>query len=304
MTEAYAKISSAPKRTLGAELDPAERRYIRAAMQAPMLARDEEKDLAIRWRDQRDQAALDQLIGSHARLVISIARRFLGYGLPYGDLIQEGNTGLLQAADRFDPERDVRFSTYATWWIAAAIQNYVLRNWSIVRTGTTPAQRRLFFNLRHLRAKFEGRSRESLGDEDRLTIARVLGVPVSAVERMEVRFSAPDRSLDAPTGDDESFTFQDMLPDPGPRPDEIVMHRHDDATRARWLAEALGRLSVRERDIIRRRFLDEKTNTLADIGGHLGVSKERIRQIEAKAMAKLKAYLSEITPDPAAFFSR
>jgi len=284
--------------------DSAERRYVRAVMQAPMLERDEEHDLARRWRDRRDEQALERLIAAHGRLVVSIARRFLGYGLPYGDLIQEGNTGLLEAAERFDPDRDVRFSTYATWWVAAAMQNFVLRNWSIVRTGTTPAQRRLFFNLRRLRAKLEGRNQEALGDADRQTIARVLGVPVAAVERMEVRFSSPDRSLDAPTGDDESYTLQDMLPDPGPRPDELVMNSRDQATRARWLGQALERLSARERQIIRQRFLDEKPTTLAEIGSHLGVSKERIRQIEAKAMTKLRAYLAEIAPDAKALFGR
>jgi len=304
MARPYAKGNPPPKRPLGVELDDAERRFIRAAMQAPMLEREEEQALAARWRDHGDRAALDRLIGAHTRLVISIARRFLGYGLPYGDLVQEGNSGLLEAADRFDPARDVRFATYATWWVAAAMQNFVLRNWSIVRTGTTPAQRRLFFNLRRLRAKFEGRSRETLGDDDRRTIARVLGVPVSAVERMEVRFSFPDRSLDAPTGDDESYTLQDMLPDPGPRPDEIVMNDHDDAARKRWLGEALARLTERERLIVRQRFLEEKPNTLAEIGTRLGVSKERIRQIEAKAMAKLRASLSEIAPDTSVFLSR
>src|SRR5476651_893041 len=158
--------------------------FIKAAMKVPMLSREDEFDLARRWREQGDTAALHGLVGAYTRLVVSTATRFRNYGLPMGDLVQEGNVGLMQAAARFEPEREVRFSTYATWWIRAAIQDYVLRNWSIVRTGTTAAQKSLFFNLRRLRAKIEDFSGRPLTHEGRLKIAAELKVELADVEAM------------------------------------------------------------------------------------------------------------------------
>ncbi len=183
--------------------DRSDRRYISGAMDAPILERGYEADLARRWRDAEDDDALHQLINSHVRLVVKVASRFRGYGLPIADLIQEGSVGLMEAAKRFDVERQVRFSTYATWWILAAIQEYVVRNSSIVRIGTTPAQKSLFFNLRRLRARLIGATGTRMTDDDRKIIAHELRVPVAAVERMEAHLSGPDRSLNATVGEDE-----------------------------------------------------------------------------------------------------
>ena len=262
-------------------------------MDAPILERGYEADLARRWRESGDEKALDELITSHIRLVVRIASKFRGYGLPMADLIQEGNTGLLEAANRFDVERQVRYSTYATWWILAAIQEYIVRNASIVRIGTTPAQKSLFFNLRRLRAQLTNNAGASMSDEDRKLIATGLGVPIAAVERMEAHLSHPDRSLNASILGDDGDEAQDFLPDTGPTPEEIVQEDHDFAVRSAWLREAMGGLTPREQQVISRRFLDEDKNTLAEIGETFGVTKERIRQIEAKALAKLRQTMAE-----------
>ena len=274
--------------------DRNDRRYISAAMDAPMLERQYESDLGRRWRDDQDADALHELIEAHIRLVVRIASKYKGYGLPIGDLIQEGNTGLLEAANRFDPERNVRFSTYATWWIMAAMQEYIVRNSSIVRIGTTPAQKSLFFNLRKLRAKIADTSRSRMTEDERQTIARELSVPLAAVERMESHFSRPDQSLNATVGEsDSSDTFVDLLADDSPTPEAIVGDLIDSETRSQWISEAMEHLNTREREVITRRFLDEDKTTLAEIGETFGVTKERIRQIEGKALSKLKLALAD-----------
>ncbi|RZO35143.1 MAG: RNA polymerase factor sigma-32 [Rhodospirillaceae bacterium] len=274
--------------------DRNDRRYISAAMDAPMLERQYESNLGRRWRDDQDADALHELIEAHIRLVVRIATKYKGYGLPIGDLIQEGNTGLLEAANRFDPERNVRFSTYATWWIMAAMQEYIVRNSSIVRIGTTPAQKSLFFNLRKLRAKIADTSRSRMTEDERQTIAKELSVPLAAVERMESHFSRPDQSLNATVGEsDSSDTFVDLLADDSPTPEAIVSDLIDSETRAQWISEAMEHLNTREREVITRRFLDEDKTTLAEIGETFGVTKERIRQIEGKALSKLKLALAD-----------
>ena len=273
--------------------DRSDRRYISASMDAPFLEREYEADLARRWRDAEDDDALHQLINSHVRLVVKIASRYLGHGLPIADLIQEGSVGLMQAAKRFDAERQVRFSTYATWWILASIQEYVVRNFSIVRIGTTPAQKSLFFKLRRLRAKLIGPSGTTMTDADRRSIADQLRAPLAAVERMEAHLSGPDPSLNATVGQDETDELQDFLIDEDPTPEEHVVRLRDRRTQAKWLRQALGELTPREREVISRRFLTEDRATLADIGRTYGVTKERIRQIEKKALAKLREALDD-----------
>lgn len=274
-------------------LETRDRKFIAAAMRTPLLEREHEADLGRRWRDSQDRAALDELITSHMRLVIRIAAGFRGYGLPLPDLIQEGNVGLMEAASRFDPDRNVRFSTYATWWILAAVQEYIVRNSSMVRIGTTPAQKSLFFNLRRLRAKLGNGPDSGLTDANRRSIAAELGVPLAAVERMEAQISGPDRSLNAGVAGEDSDEMMDFLPDERPTPEDVVSEQMDGATRSAWLGEALETLSPRERAIIRSRFLGEEKTTLADIGADYGVTKERIRQIEGRALSKLRAVLSE-----------
>ncbi|QJE72074.1 RNA polymerase factor sigma-32 [Aerophototrophica crusticola] len=264
--------------------------FIKSSMKEPLLTRDHEFELAKRWREHNDERALHELVRSYTRLVVATATRFRNYGLPMGDLVQEGNVGLMQAAARFEPHREVRFSTYAAWWIRSAMQDYILRNWSIVRTGTTAAQKSLFFNLRRLRAKIEDSpSRSSLSHAGRQKIAEELRVDVSEVETMEMRLAAADQSLNSPlseSGDDE---WQDFLADQRPSPEEVVIGMRDSRMRSKWLAEALGELSPRERTIIAARRLRDEGATLEELGRSLGVSKERVRQLEHRAMMKLKA---------------
>jgi RNA polymerase sigma-32 factor len=262
--------------------------FIRSSMEAPLLTRDHEFDLARRWREQMNEAALHELILSYTRLVIATASRFRNYGLPMGDLVQEGNVGLMQAAARFEPERDVRFSTYAAWWIRSAMQDYILRNWSIVRTGTTAAQKSLFFNLRRLRARIEKASGGVMTPEGRASIAETLDVSLAEVEAMEARLSGADQSLNAPVGEEGEEEWQNSLADNRPGPEEVVIGLRDAATRSRWLNEALSELTQRERTIIDQRRLREEAATLEELGRELGVSKERVRQLEHRAMQKLK----------------
>ncbi|MBP7339803.1 RNA polymerase factor sigma-32 [Niveispirillum sp.] len=272
--------------------------FIRSSMKQPLLARDHELDLARRWREQGDERALHELVRSYTRLVVATAARFRHYGIPSGDLIQEGNIGLMQAAARFEPERDVRFSTYAAWWIRSAIQDHILRNWSIVRTGTTAAQKSLFFNLRRLRAKIaDNPSAENMSDDARRAVARELDIDPREVETMEMRLAACDQSLNATMAMDGEAEWQDILPDSRPNPEDIVIGMRDGNMRSRWLAEALGELSPRERRIIAERRLRDEGATLEELGRALGVSKERVRQLENRAMSKLRASMMKRVSD-------
>lgn len=273
--------------------------YIRSSMGEPILDRDHELDLARRWRDEGDEAALHELVRSYTRLVVAMASKFRNYGLPMGDLIQEGNIGLMQAANRFEPEREVRFSTYASWWIRSSIQDYVLRNWSIVRTGTTAAQKSLFFNLRRLRAKIEGQSEgRPLDDEGRKKIADELNVNLKDITDMESRLAANDQSLNARIGENGDNEWQNLMPDDTPGPEEVVIGMRDSQTRSEWLQTALNALSEREQKIIRKRHLGDETVTLEKLGEELGVSKERVRQLEQRAMDKLKVSLTTQARNP------
>lgn len=274
------------------------RSFIRAAMKAPYLERDEEHRLAVRWKEDNDQNALHRMTVSHMRLVISMAVKYRHFGLPTGDLIQEGHVGLLEAAARFDPERDVRFSTYATWWIRASMQDYILRNWSIVRGGTSSAQKALFFNLRRLRARLAtgpvSLTREMLYRQ----VSAALGVSEADVAMMDSRLSAPDSSLNAPLADDAgSSERMDFLVSDAPLPDEIVGDTIDVERRAVWLKAALHALNARELTIIEERRLSDDGATLEALGEKLGISKERVRQIEVRAMEKLKVALVEQNPE-------
>jgi len=276
------------------------RELVKAAMNAPFLERGEEKALALAWRDQNDHQALHKLTAAHMRLVIAIAARFKHYGLPVSDLVQEGHVGLLEAAARFTPERDVRFSTYATWWIRASIQDYVLRNWSIVRGGTSSTQKALFFNLRRLRARL-ARDPDAAGADALQTIADAIGVSRSDVEMMNARLAGSDVSLNAQLFDDDaagSSERMDFLVDGSPLPDEVVEETLDSDRRAKWLKDALAVLSERELRIVRERRLGESLVTLESLGDELGISKERVRQIENRALTKLRRALDHMQDAP------
>lgn len=276
---------------------------MRAARNAPFLSRDEEWQLASRWKEQRDEASLHRLTMAHMRLVMAIAARFRRYGLSMQDLVQEGHIGLMEAAARFDPERDVRFSTYATWWIRAAIQDHVLRNWSIVRGGTSSAQKTLFFNLRRLRARLDRDDAVSSADAHAF-IAGQLGIKVADVALMDARLSGPDLSLNAPAIDSDSVSAErgDFVPDSSPLPDETVGERIDGERYRQWLRAAMKVLNERELKILKARRLASEAVTLEALGSRLGISKERVRQIENRAMEKLQRVLAERHPHMRAGF--
>src|SRR5688500_18180655 len=240
------------------------RHIVRAAMSAPYLERDEEHSLAVRWKDERDQEALHKLTSAHMRLVIAIAARFRHFGLSMSDLIQEGHVGLLEAAARFEPEREVRFSTYATWWIRASIQDYILRNWSIVRGGTSSAQKALFFNLRRLRARLS-RGAEPIAEGNLYEqIALAVGVSRDDVALMDSRLSGPDLSLNAPVteADGTGADRQDFIVCTAPLQDEVVGNDIDRERRVIWLNDALLALNERELKIVSERRLTEEGATL------------------------------------------
>lgn len=272
--------------------------FIRSAMRAPMLSREDETKFLIDWLQNKNEKSLHKLVTAHHRLVVALAHKFRHYGLPLGDLMQEGTIGLMTAANKFDLNHDVRFATYATWWIRSTIQDYILRNWSIVRTGTTAAQKSLFFNLRRLRARIDG-ARTSNASDTRTQIATELQVPIKDVEEMEQRLNGGDQSLNATVSTDSEDDFQSLLVDDRPNPEDIVIGMRDAKTRSRWLAEALGDLDTREQTIIRARHLSAHAKTLEELGITLGISKERVRQLETRAMEKLKASMEHymITSD-------
>ena len=281
------------------------RGFVRTAMEAPYLGREEEHELALRWRNAHDEAALHRLTAAHMRLVLAIAGRFRAYGLSMSDLVQEGHVGLLEAAARFEPDREVRFSTYATWWIRASIQDYVLRNWSIVRGGTSSAQKALFFNLRRLRARLTRAGEDGTSPDIQARLAEAIGVSRADVAIMEARLAGSDLSLNAPVTGEESDSAQklEFLVDEGPLPDETVGEALDGERRQTWLRQALAVLTERELSIVRERRLQENQATLVSLGVRLGISKERVRQIESRALEKLRRALVDEHPEAVAAYA-
>lgn len=268
----------------------------RRAMKAELLDAETELKLAYAWRDHRDEAALHRLITAYMRLAISMAAKFKRYGAPMNDLIQEAGLGLMKAADKFDPDRGVRFSTYAVWWIKASIQDYVMRNWSMVRTGSTSSQKSLFFNMRRVQARLEREAAASGQSLDRHQlremIATEIGVPLADVEMMEGRLSGSDYSLNATQSvEDEGREWIDALEDDSAQADEIIENRHDTEQLRNWLLTAMDALNERERFIVRERKLRDEARTLESLGTELGLSKERVRQLEAAAFNKMRKSL-------------
>jgi RNA polymerase sigma-32 factor len=258
----------------------AEERFVSSAMRAEMLSHEDESRLAGAWRSQGDEKSLHRLTNAYMRLVVAVARRHKGYGLP-------------EAANRFEPERGFRFSTYAAWWIRASIQDYILRNWSIVRLGSTAAQKNLFFKLRSLRAALGDLNGGAPGPEATTEIATRLRVKESEVESMAVRLARADPSLNAPVSgpEDNTTALQDILVDDAPLPDLMAMTAHDDTIRRKVLTEALETLNPRQRMIVLRRRAAEDPVTLEALGSELGITKERVRQIENAALEKMRDHI-------------
>jgi len=270
----------------------------RKAVKAELLDAETELQLAYAWRDSRDEAALHRLITAYMRLAISMAAKFKRYGAPMNDLVQEAGLGLMKAADKFDPDRGVRFSTYAVWWIKASVQDYVMRNWSMVRTGSTSSQKSLFFNMRRVQAQLE-REAQQTGeklDKHQLNqlIATEVGVPLNDVEMMDGRLSGSDFSLNATqASDEEGREWIETLEDENARADLAVEEDYDQQRLADWLGIAMNALNEREQFIVRERKLIDSPRTLESLGAELGLSKERVRQLEAAAFGKMRKYLEK-----------
>ena len=263
--------------------------YLERVSRIPVLSREEEHALAERFRSEGDLEAARQLVLSHLRFVVHVARGYSGYGLPMGDLIQEGNVGLMKAVKRFDPTLNVRLVSFAVHWIRAEIHEYVLRNWRLVKIATTKAQRKLFFNLRRLKKNLSW-----LSAEETLAVARDLGVSPGEVTEMEKRLAARDLSFDpAPEADDEElYSPAAYLPAPDADPAEQVEDAESADDYSERLRGALGRLDARSRDIVQRRWMSEDKATLHELAGKYGVSAERIRQIESSALGKLRGMMA------------
>ncbi len=263
-------------------------RFVNEAKRYPLLAAEREHQIAARWRDKGDRGALDELVGSHLRLVVKIARGFAGYGLPLADLVAEGNIGLLQAAYRFDPERGYRFATYAAWWVRAAMQEHILHTWSLVKIGTTTAQKKLFFNLRRAKARLQGFEQADLRPETVTTIARDLNVSEGEVVEMHQRMAGPDHSLNTTLGNEPTTEWLELLPDERPNPEIAIGEVEETEHRRRLFSAAFKNLTPREREILVERRLHDATPTLCELSHRYHVSRERVRQIEIGAVGKLR----------------
>lgn len=273
---------------MATKIDSSLVRFVEEAKRYPMLSPERETELATAWRNRNDRQALDQLVGSHLRLVVKLARGFAGYGLPLADLVAEGNVGLMQAAEKFDPERGFRFATYAMWWIRAAIQEYILHSWSLVKIGTTAAQKKLFFNLRRLKARLQEFDQGDLLPETVAAIAKDLDVPAAEVIEMNRRLSGPDNSLNATLGGEADSEWLELLPDERPSQETVIGNIEEGRRRRDLLGVALKKLNPREREIVVERRLKDEPATLEELSHRYSVSRERIRQIEVRAVEKLQ----------------
>jgi len=271
-------------------------RFIGQAKRFPVLSPENERSLATAWRERGDRTALEHLLGSHLRLVVKTARGLSGYGLALTDLVAEGNIGLMQAAEKFDPERGVRFATYAIWWVRAAMHEYVLRSWSVVTIGTTGARKKLFFNLRRLKSALNEFDQRDLPPESVAAIARDLAVSESDVIEMNGRLAASDSSLNAMVGDDSESEWLDLLADERPSQEVLIGEVEEDHHRRGLLRDALTKLNPREREIVVQRHLENDQATLRELSCRYAISCERVRQIEVRAIEKLRRLMLNRRP--------
>ncbi|MBI2236528.1 MAG: RNA polymerase sigma factor RpoH [Magnetospirillum sp.] len=289
MTAISASLSLAPEGNLS--------RYLQDIRKFPMLGPEEEFLLAKRFREHGDFDSANKLVTSHLRLVAKIAMGYRGYGLPIGELISEGNVGMMQAVKRFDPDRGFRLATYAMWWIRAAIQEYILHSWSLVKMGTTAAQKKLFFNLRKLKGQMQAIEEGDLSPENVRKIAEELDVAEADVVSMNRRLSSPDHSLNAPVRADGEGEWQDWLVDDSDDQETELGEREELGRRRKMLSYALKGLNERERHILTQRRLKENPVTLEDLSQHYGISRERVRQIEVRAFEKLQKSMKNAVID-------
>lgn len=273
--------------------------YFQEIWKFPILPGDEERTLATRWRDHGDVEAAHKLVTSHLRLVAKIAMGYRGYGLPVADLISEGNIGLMKAVKKFEPERGFRLSTYAMWWIRAAITEYILRSWSLVKTGTLTAQKKLFFGLGRIKTKLNILDGGELDPDQARRVAENLDVSERDVIEMDRRLSSRDLSLNAPRSheDGEGSEFQDGLVDESPSPEAMTADREESEYRMGLLEKAMAQLNERERHIISERRLSDDPMTLEDLGRIYGISRERIRQLEERAFNKVRVAMQKMAAE-------
>ena len=280
-------------------LNKLDRKFLNDSMKEPMLSRDEEKRLAEAWVFKNDKQAMHKIIKAYSKLVIAFSMKFKNYGLPVNDLVQEGHIGLMQAMAKFEPSRDIRFSTYASWWIRSAIQDYVLKNWSIVRTGTTASQKALFFSLRRLKLELSKYSKNE--EEIRSEVAKKLNIKVTDVENMENRFIHEDKSLNAKVSDDYNQEFGNFIVDENCLDEGDIVNKLDLARKRSWFKKAMRELGIRESQIIALRHLSDDPLTLEKLGELFKISKERVRQIENRAIKKLKSLVRKLSSKDTSF---
>ena len=272
-------------------IDNDSKSFVKKAMSLPLLEEKHELDLANNWKNKNDENALHELIQAHMRLVVSYAVKYKNYGLSLNDLIQEGNIGLMKAAQKFEPNKGFRFSTYASWWIRASIQDFLLKHWSIVRIATTSKQKSLFFSLRRLKQKINGNENGNIDFNTAENIASDLNISTSAVINMDSRITQNDSSLNKKISEDGEDEFLSLLEDENARPDNIIFAKDEIDHKKTMVNNAIDSLDDRETQIINERHLSENPKTLEYLGKKLKISKERVRQIEKNAMNKMKSYI-------------
>lgn len=272
-------------------IDNDSKSFVKKAMSLPLLEEKHELNLANKWKNKNDENALHELIQAHMRLVVSYAVKYKNYGLSLNDLIQEGNIGLMKAAQKFEPDKGFRFSTYASWWIRASIQDFLLKHWSIVRIATTSKQKSLFFSLRRLKQKINGNENGNIDFNTAENIASDLNISTSAVVNMDSRITQNDSSLNKKISEDGEDEFLSLLEDENARPDNIIFAKDEIDHKKTMVNSAIDSLDDRETQIINERHLSEDPKTLEYLGKKLKISKERVRQIEKNAMNKMKSYI-------------
>ena len=272
-------------------IDNDSKSFVKKAMSLPLLEEKHELDLANKWKNKNDENALHELIQAHMRLVVSYAVKYKNYGLSLNDLIQEGNIWLMKAAQKFEPNKGFRFSTYASWWIRASIQDFLLKHWSIVRIATTSKQKSLFFSLRRLKQKINGNENGNIDFNTAENIASDLNISTSAVINMDSRITQNDSSLNKKISEDGEDEFLSLLEDENARPDNIIFAKDEIDHKKTMVNNAIDSLDDRETQIINERHLSENPKTLEYLGKKLKISKERVRQIEKNAMNKMKSYI-------------
>ena len=267
-----------------------------------VLEKEEEFYLIKSWQDEKDQKSLKKILNAYLRLAVSSARKYMRYGIPLDDLIHEGILGIMHSLEKFDISKDFRLSTYASWWVRASIQDYILKNWSIVRTGSTTSQKKLFFNLRKIKRKILSASYDYMGQNEINEVSEMLNVKSMEIQNMESRLTGGDFFLNQTIGDEEGNDYLSMLEDDSDNPEKLTESYYDNKSKMSWLKIALEKLTDREKIIIKSRKLEEKSITLDELGTMLQISKERVRQIETNALQKLRINIVKISNQNKEFF--